>query len=365
MSKDLELILIQVILYTGWPILGVMTYFIIKRARQYYYKLRGEMVGRLIIPTVFGWLYGLFSLGIVSTSYMLSVEWHYVILPIFLSFLVAIVVIYKAIKKWEIEATELQAFYHDLEFLVKKRTKELEEAHRLQIGHEKEIQKLKDQFVFIAAHELRTPVTAIRWAIENALEGEGLTDDLRDQLNVVNESNLRLIKLVDDLLNTAKIESGTIKMEPAMVSLNKIIEYTLKELEPLFLERGIDVRRNFSEDKEVFVDKERLKQVLVNFLSNAVKYNQDNGYIEVSTSYDKNFAKISVKDSGYGISEEDIKKLFNKFSRIDNAHTKNVEGTGLGLYLTKEIIKKSGGEIYVESVINEGSTFSFTVPLNS
>lgn len=125
-----------------------MSVLLVRRGRGFYNKLKDTVIGKLIIPTIFGWLYGMYSLGIVSTAYMLCIPWYYTVILAFLTFLIAIYVVYQSIKKWEAEASELKDFYTNLEYLVKKRTKELEKAHTLAIKHEKEIQKLKRSVCF-------------------------------------------------------------------------------------------------------------------------------------------------------------------------------------------------------------------------
>ncbi len=359
-----EDILIFSILVVGWPVLIIMSYLIIRRGSLFYKKLQDTALGRLIKPTIFGWLFGLYSLGIVSTAYMLSVHWYYTVIPAFIIFLIAIQIVYRAMRKWEEEASELKVFYGDLESLVFKRTSELEEAHQKAINHEKEIQKLKDQFVYIAAHELKTPVTAIRWGIENALnEGKNNLDpELVAYLTDVQDSNARLINLVNDLLNVAQLDAGTIKIDKKNFDFNDLVEATIKEMDPLLKEKSIEVEYINGEALNMNSDPERLKQIIINLLGNAIKYNRENGKVWISTEKSNEKLKVSVSDTGYGISEKNQEKLFKKFSRIQTDKTRDIQGTGLGLYLCKEIVEKLGGEIGVESEMGKGSTFWFTVP---
>lgn len=364
--QKMERLVIILILGIGWPVLGLMTFLIIRRGANFHRKLKEISVGKLIIPTIFGWLFGMYALGIVCTAYILGLKWYWTVIPAFLTFLAAIIIVYRAMRGWEKEAVELRAFYKNLESLVKKRTKELEKAHRAELAHEKEIQKLKDQFVFIAAHELKTPVTAIRWGIEAALdEGKKTLDpELIDYLKGVQESNRRLINLVDDLLNVARIEAGTIKVEPEEVDLDKVINQTLREMRSVFVEKDIVVSfDSIKNGMRVRVDRDRFKQVMINLLSNATKYNHRGGSIEVKINKTGSKARVSVSDSGIGIKKKDMNKLFKKFSRIEDDQVREEEGTGLGLFLSQEIVEKMGGKIKAESVYGEGSTFSFTVPL--
>ena len=357
--------MITFILIIGWPVLFIMSILIIKRGKSYATKLKGTIIGKLMKPTVFGWLFGMFSLGLVSSFYMLGLPWYVVVPPIFLGFLIAIIIIYSAMRTWEKEASELRDFYTNLEKLVKERTAQLEEAHQKAIAHEKEIQKLKDQFVFIAAHELRTPITSIRWNIEGILDSkEKLKPEARKMLTEVQFSNKRLIALVDDLLNVARIEAGTIKINAKQIKLSEIINQTLDEMKSVFAEKDISVDYQPQPDEKAYADPDRVKQVLINLLSNAVKYNKKKGQITIKVEKANNVVSIAVIDTGIGIAKKDLSKVFTKFGRIENDKTREIVGTGLGLFVSKEMITKMGGDIKVSSAEDEGSTFSFTLPIN-
>lgn len=363
LPQSLQGTLLMLILFVGWPVLFVMSYFIIRRGRSYAQKLKKTVVGKLMKPTIAGWIFGLYALGIVATAYMIGIPWLLIVPPVFAIFLVMIVIIYRAMAGWEREATEMHKFYENLERLVKDRTKKLEEAHKLSIAHEKEIQKLKDQFVFIAAHELKTPVTAIRWSIENVMTAKKkLPPDLMDMLNTVQLSNQRLITLVDDLLNVARIEAGTIKISSRNIDINAIIKQTLAEMHSVFSEKKLTVEY-VPKKSTAWADPERVKQVLINLLSNATKYNKQKGKIVVSLQEKENMVCVSISDTGIGIQHSDMQILFTKFGRIKNEKTMESEGTGLGLFLSKELVVAMHGQIDVKSTVGEGSTFSFTLPM--
>jgi signal transduction histidine kinase len=270
-------------------------------------------------------------------------------------------------RTWEKEASELQLFYTNLEKLVEQRAKELKEAHEREIKHEKEIQELKDQFVFIAAHGLKAPVTAIKWGLQLALEQEKkkLDPELVEYLKDVQNSNNRLITLVNDLLNVARIEAGTIKIDKKSMDLKKLIRSTLKERGSVFKEKVVTVDYLNGEKLMINADPDRLKQVMINLLSNATKYNREKGKIIVKVEKNGKSVKVSVSDTGIRIKEKDMKTLFEKFGRVKSEDTKHIEGTGLGLYLCKEIITQSGGKIDAESEYGKGSTFWFTLPISS
>lgn len=354
------------ILSIGWPVLLVMSVVIFYRGYRFYSKLQATIIGKLIIPSVVSLLFGLYSLGIVSTAYMLGYpNWLLVVFPIFLLFLVVVTVMMITMKSWQDQAEDLYNFYNDLEKLVKKRTTELEEAHQKLLQHEKEIQKLKDQFVFIAAHELKTPVTAIKWSIESALEDsqEELKPELLESLEMVQDSNQRLLLLVEDLLNVARIEAGTFTIETSKFGLVPLVGTTIKSMKSVFKQGQIEVEFNPGEDIEVEADVGRVKQILINLLSNATKYNTHPGRITVNIERLSDTATVSITDTGVGIKEEDMKTLFTKFGRIASEETSEVQGTGLGLYISKQMVEKMGGDIGATSTVGQGSTFYFSLPL--
>lgn len=352
------------ILSIGWPILIIITVIVVKKGRSYQNKLQGTILGKLMAPTIVGWLFGLYSLGIVSTSYIFGIYWAYTVIPSFLTFLIATIFLVKNISELESEAVNFKELFENLDDLVKKRTVELENAHSKAIAHEKEIQALKDQFVFIAAHELKTPVTSISWGIELALDrGKEILDkETLEQLEIVKSSNQRLINLINDLLNIARIEAGTIKIELEEFDLVNVLDETIKEMKSTFVSKNIDVTFNAPEKIVVTSDPNRLKQVFINFLSNATKYNKDDGKISVLLKEDTNEIHLSIRDTGIGIKDADLPTLFTKFGRIKSDKTKDIEGTGLGLFLTKRIVELLGGEVKVQSEYGIGSTFIISLP---
>lgn len=355
---------IGIILVVGWPLLIIFIVLLIIKGLSFYRKLKDQVIGKAMIPAGIGWVYGLVSLGVVSTGYMLCVPWYYLVIPAFFTFMIIIVILLRVVNNLEKEAAEIKLFYENLEKLVKERTAELEEAHEKAIRHEKEIQELKDQFVFIAAHELRTPVTAINWGLETVLTSKDMKiePEMKNLLIQVQSSNQRLIQLVDDLLNVARIESGTIKLEPKIFNLNKTIKNTIDEMESVFKEKPVTVNYKPIE-AEVYADENRVKQVLINLLSNATKYNREKGIVDVTVELGKSKVTVSVSDTGFGIKEKDMEKLFTKFGRVKDLETQDIPGTGLGLFLSKEIVEKSGGEISAKSEHGKGSVFTFTLPV--
>ncbi len=258
----------------------------------------------------------------------------------------------------------------NLEFKVDIKTndefEELAEEFNEMINVLNENKKLKDEFVFIAAHELRTPVTAIKGYISMALEGTfgDLSDTLKNTLNTVFASNERLVQLVQDLLEVARSESGKMKIEAKSVPYNENFQTVIRELEPLAAKKNIKILYDEPrQDMNVLADANKLKEVLVNLIGNAVKYTLNDGDIHISHEIKGGEVTTYIKDHGIGIDEESVKKLFSKFYRVKTEQTEQIEGTGLGLFICKEIIERMGGRIWAESKVGQGSTFAFTLKL--
>lgn len=228
----------------------------------------------------------------------------------------------------------------------------------------KENKKLRDEFVFIAAHELRTPVTAIKGYVSMLLDGSYGTvpDNQTETLKIVQNANGRLVQLVNDLLEVARSESGKMKIEVKEVNIKESVKTVLTELLSLSSAKNIEMKyQEFPEDIIVEADDYKLKEVMVNLIGNAIKYTLDNGGIEISHEKTADGMFVThIKDHGMGMSQENVDKLFSKFFRVKRDETANIEGTGLGLFICKEIVERMGGKIWVESEVNKGSTFSFS-----
>ena len=258
---------------------------------------------------------------------------------------------------------EVQDFSQHLQEKVDDQTKELKGANeRL-----KELDKLKDDFVSIASHELRTPMTVIKSYLWMALNKKKMSADLRKYLDRSRLAVDRLINLVNNMLNVSRIESGRIALQVGDVNLVELAQEIFEEVEAKAKE--IQLSLKIVEPKKVpvaFCDKEKIREVFLNFISNAMKFTPPHGTITISFAIQEPFVKTSVTDTGNGIAPEDLKKLFTKFGKIQNSYSGMAEarGTGLGLYISKSIVALHHGNVDVQSEgVSRGSTFSFTLPL--
>ncbi|TAN57070.1 PAS domain-containing protein [Patescibacteria group bacterium] len=233
---------------------------------------------------------------------------------------------------------------------------------------EKEIDTMKSEFVSVASHQLRTPLSAIKWFLEMLIAGDAgaINENQKEFLDRAYESNERMIKLVNDLLNVSRMESGKIKFEPKPTQLGDIFQSVITELTPLTRARNITIQSAFADTKlpDVFVDPDKIRQVIMNLVSNAIKYTSGRGKIELFYERHPNELVFNIKDNGIGIPKDQQHKVFNKFFRADNVMKVQTEGSGLGLYIGRTIIEASGGRMWFSSQENKGTTFSFALPIH-
>ncbi len=231
----------------------------------------------------------------------------------------------------------------------------------------KDLDKQKTEFVSFASHQLRSPLTAIKGYASLILEGDygQVTDDLRKAAQIIFESTKTLAVVVDDYLNVSRIELGQMKYDLTLFDLKLLVKSVIDEHKPNINNAGLELYFNADTNSEynIKADKEKLKQVIANVIDNSVKYTPK-GKIEVDLIHYKDCFRLIVKDTGIGISKEVIPKLFSKFSRATNASKTNIRGTGLGLFIAKEIITANKGKIWVESE-GEGKGSQFIIELNT
>ena len=235
------------------------------------------------------------------------------------------------------------------------------------ITREKEISQMKNDFVSHVSHELKTPLASITAYSEMLVEGEADDEKTRKEFySIIQSQAKRLNRLIEDMLNISRIESGLIKVDKKPVSLAMLIEDQVGMIKSYAQEKNIRViAPNPIVFDQVYADSDMISQVIVNLLSNAVKYTPSGGTVTIDVAVDeiRRMAKVSVTDTGVGIPEDEIGHLFEKFFRV-KANNKCAKGTGLGLNLVKQIVEKvHNGRIFVTSKVGQGSTFGFELPL--
>jgi len=235
------------------------------------------------------------------------------------------------------------------------------------VTHEREVDRLKSEFVSMVSHELRMPLTSIKGYIDLLLNDESigeLTEVQREFLGITQNNTRRLLSIANDLLDLSRMESGKMELHRTPLNINLLI----RELVPSF-QPGWDAKRQMftlhlpEEAPMVLGDADRVTQILSNLLSNAHKYTPEEGHIDLSVEVVGPMATIAVTDSGIGLSTEEQARLFTRFYRAHNAVTEVGGGTGIGLVMTRSLVEMQGGEIQVTSEPGHGSTFRFTLPL--
>jgi len=235
------------------------------------------------------------------------------------------------------------------------------------ITKEREIDKAKTEFVSLASHQLRTPLSTVSWYSEMLLSGDAgeITDDQKKYLEEVYKSNQRMVDLVNTLLDVSRIEMGTFIVESKLTDIVNLTKSTIDEQGLQIAEKKIKFSSSFDNDIPLMQsDPKLLRMVIQNILSNAIKYTPNNGKVKISVSLkDKNNILLEISDTGHGIPKNQQDKIFTKLFRADNVIGKDTEGTGLGLYIAKSIVEQSGGKIWFESDENKGTVFYFTLPI--
>ena len=234
------------------------------------------------------------------------------------------------------------------------------------IAEQKEQERMHRDFVSMAAHELRNPLTAIKGFTRTLmLKADMLSDERRyEYLSMVNEQSNRLAHLVEDLMRVSRIDAGRVTIEPRALDVAETLAGLLEQFRTKWSAREIVVTRPESLSP-AFADPHKLEEILINLIDNAVKYSEAGSRVEVSIAADGADVKVSVRDHGEGIPAEEIPNLFQKFARIASPSTSEIPGTGLGLYIVKGFVLAHGGRVWVDSSPGDGSTFSFTLPVAS
>jgi signal transduction histidine kinase len=229
----------------------------------------------------------------------------------------------------------------------------------------KEIETKKSEFVSIASHELRTPLTAIKGYLSMLLDEDagGLNPTQIKFLDRIYRSTDRLVNLVEDILSVSRIEENRLTSRPRAVDVGEVLDSLLHELDYRAQEKSVSIEIVSLNLPPVLADPGHLRQVLFNLVDNAVKYTPVGGAVTISFQRRKGHLITSVSDTGVGIAEDQLPKLFEKFERVNNPLSIRAGGSGLGLFITKNLVERQGGKIWVRSVPRKGSTFSFSLPI--
>ena len=229
-----------------------------------------------------------------------------------------------------------------------------------------ELDRMKSDFISIVSHELKTPLTSIKGFVR-LLDAERvgpINEKQRHYLDIVARQTDSLTKLINDLLDLSRIEAGIIEVRKDEVNLRQVALDVLMQLDNLAQEKGISMRIDFpAELPPVTGDADRLGQVFMNLLHNAIKFTPPGGEVEIEAIEQDDHCLVRVKDTGIGISAQDLPKIFNKFYQVDSSSTRQQSGTGLGLAICRELVYAHGGRMWAESARGKGTTFSFTLPL--
>ncbi len=236
------------------------------------------------------------------------------------------------------------------------------------VSREAEVERLKNEFISTVSHELRTPMTSIKGYTDLLFLGMagGLSDAQRNFLQIIKSNADRLTALVNDILDISRIETGRLRLTIEPLDLGKIVSHVVTSFQEQYRESNLTLEWQVPEDlPEVRGDEARITQVLNNLLANAWHYTPAGGHVSVSIREVDEFLQIDIEDTGIGIAEDDLSRIFDRFYRVDHPVVQETGGTGLGLSIVKMFVEMLGGEIWVDSELDVGSIFHFTVPLVS
>lgn len=250
----------------------------------------------------------------------------------------------------------------NLELEVQNRTKQLSSA----LEEVKKISKVKSEFISAVSHELRTPLTSIKGYASILITGTvgKIPESVKERLKKINTHSDNLVKLINNLLDISRIESGRAELNFVNHDITSLIENVQDLLTPQIKQKNIQLVVRVNDNTPPLpIDVGQIERVFINLIGNAIKFTPEKGTITITAELEDKNVKISVSDTGTGIKKEHLPKLFDEFYRVDNEINQNVKGSGLGLPLAKKIVEAHHGEIWVTSQVNEGTTFYFTLPV--
>lgn len=234
------------------------------------------------------------------------------------------------------------------------------------VTRERLVEKIKTEFVSLSAHQLRTPLSAIKWTLKMVLEGDlgKLTQEQAELLQKSYQSNERMIRLINELLEVTRMEDGRYLSVTSRARLDSLAESVVNSFKEEADRKNLQLIFEGSKESlpEVKIDIEKMRLAIANLLDNSIRYTMPGGQVTVSLKYDKKGVECQVQDTGIGIPENQKNRIFERFYRSSNAIRLETEGSGLGLYITKNIVEAHGGKVWFASQENAGSTFSFWLP---
>jgi len=229
-----------------------------------------------------------------------------------------------------------------------------------------EVAKMKSEFVSIVSHQLRAPLSNLKWIVDLLISGkiERVSEKQTVYLQILRENSQRMEGLVSDLLIVSRLEADSLPFKSAKASLVKLVKSLILRIEPFTKASNVEIKLTVEENlPDILFDYQRMEQAVGNILDNAIRYIKEKGNVEVILKKEGNRFCLKIKDNGIGIPEEDQKHIFQKFFRASNAAKVQAQGSGLGLYIAKSIIEKSEGKVDFSSKEGEGSVFWFTLPI--
>src|SRR5688572_5617496 len=229
----------------------------------------------------------------------------------------------------------------------------------------RELSAMKEEFLALTTHDLRSPLAVISGVINFFTSGRlgELTGEQRNMVTMMERNTQNLIELVNDLLDASKLESGTMRLDLSTIELRGLTDELREQMQPLAAEKEIELTEEVPADlPQLRADRAKLRRVLVNLISNALKFTPRGGRVSVSAAPEGSLVRVSVTDTGVGIPPDDLRDIFDKYAQARSRATRSEKGTGLGLYITRQLVELHGGHIEVRSEVGKGSTFSFTIP---
>ncbi len=257
---------------------------------------------------------------------------------------------------------EISRFNETLKLEVERATTELKDSNeKLQA-----LDQAKDEFISMASHQLRTPLTSVKGYLSMVLGGDvgKLKKQQKDMISSAFNSSQRMVYLISDLLNVSRLQTGKFVIEPTETNMPDVVESELDQLKETFRNKKLNfIYKKPKNFPILYIDETKTRQVIMNFLDNAIYYTPSGGKVEVLLTSDEKKIELKIKDSGIGVPKSERHNLFTKFYRATNAKKVRPDGTGLGLFMARKVIVDQGGAIIFDSKEGEGSTFGFTFPL--